>query len=278
MEDNSDIDAAEEIKRKTMEDEEPRSSATTTKEATTTTTTRLALTRYLIALSIVYFVVIIVFFYIGGMPVGNLRLQDVLTMLNPLLLVPLFYRVAWIVDPTTALHAQQPSTMHSIIFLLGVVIYVHGDGMHLAANAINRYRDVIGDGDTKDVVTFYDEELGHYYPYAGLILLHTLCIIRQYHLPFREPFPGWSSRVGLVLAGFLHGFTLFISFIEGHFGIPGVVYFGTVVAFVVLQKQQLAHNPVYVFSGTYAAMGILLTIIWAVWQKGLPEFSEVGLI
>ena len=54
-------------------------------------------------------------------------------MLNPLLLLPLVYRIA-VVDVR-----HMPSYRDHVIFLLTSVLWVHGMGLNLAANAINRF-------------------------------------------------------------------------------------------------------------------------------------------
>jgi hypothetical protein len=250
------------------------------------------LIRHLCLFTVVYFVCIVVFFFTRDVRTGLIRLQDILTMLNPLLLVPLFYVIALIdttnhtisTSTTTDPAAAIPTTMRPmgwqahLVFLLLTVIYVHGDGYHLAANAIHRYEADLATQTVKDVVYFYDEELGHYYTFTGLMGLHIFWMVRQTQWPFAEPIPGNSGRVALMAFGILHGLVLFITFIEGKFGIPALVFFLVQMVWCIIRRDRLQYDPIIVFTLSYASMGASLLIIWASWQKGFPELTEAGLI
>jgi hypothetical protein len=248
------------------------------------------LIRHLCLFAVVYFICIIVFFFTRDIRTGLIRLQDILTMLNPLLLVPLFYVIA-LIDPnnnssTTTTTDQTAMSMPippmswktHLMFLLLIVIYVHGDGYHLAANAIHRYEADFATQTVKDVVYFYDEELGHYYTYTGLMGLHIFWMVRQTQWPFAEPFPCRSGRVALMVFGVLHGLVLFITFIEGKFGIPALVFFLVQMVWCIRRRDRLPYDPIIVFTLSYAVMGALLLIIWVSWQRGFPELTEAGLI
>jgi hypothetical protein len=247
------------------------------------------LIRHLCLFAVVYFICIIVFFFTRDIRTGLIRLQDILTMLNPLLLVPLFYVIA-LIDPNnntistttttdqTAMSMPPMGWQTHLVFLLLTVIYVHGDGYHLAANAIHRYEADLATQTVKDVVYFYDEELGHYYTYTGLMGLHIFWMVRQTQWPFAEPFPSRSGRVSLTVFGALHGLVLFITFIEGKFGIPALVFFLVQMVWCIRRRDRLPYDPIIVFTLSYAVMGALLLIIWASWQRGFPELTEAGLI
>jgi hypothetical protein len=240
---------------------------------------RTPLIRHLCLFSVVYFINIVVFFFTRDVQTGIVRLQDVLTMLNPLMQLPLFYVIALIHLDDNPRHGTMMGWRSHIIFLLLTVVYVHGDGYHLAANAINRYEDDLASlPAVKDVVYFYDEELGHYYTYVGLMGLHIFWMIRQMQLPFAEPFAGRGERVALIASGILHGLVLFIAFIEGHFGIPALVFFVLMAVWCLVRRDRLAYDPIVVFTLCYAATGMLLLIVWAVWQRGFPELTAAGII
>jgi hypothetical protein len=248
---------------------------------------RTPLIRHLCLFAVVYFINIVVFFFTRDIPTGIVRLQDVLTMLNPLMQLPLFYVIALIHlddDDHQKDLRNNGTTMgwrSHVIFLLITVVYVHGDGYHLAANAINRYEDDLEASlhpAVQNVVYFYDEELGHYYTYIGLMGLHIFWMVRQMQLPFVEPFAGRGGQVALMASGILHGLVLFIAFIEGHFGIPALVFFVLMVVWCGVRRDRLAHDPIVVFTLCYAATGMLLLVVWAVWQAGFPELTAAGII
>lgn len=231
------------------------------------------LIRNLCIFTIVYFIVIVVFFFTRDVKTGLIRLQDILTMLNPLLLVPLFYVIA-LIDATEPM----PCWYSQIVFLILTVIYVHGDGYHLAANAIHRYEEDLLSQNVKDVVYLYDEELGHYYTYAGFMGLHGFWVMRQTQLPFSEPFQGSLGRVALTTFGVLHGLVLFITFVEGKFAIPAIIFFAVQVAYCLMRRDRISYDPIFVFTLAYGVTGLLLLIIWAVWQRGFPELTKAGVI
>lgn len=230
------------------------------------------LIRTLHLFSLSFFICFVVFFFTRDISTGLIRLQDVLTMLNPLILVPLFYLVH-LVDAKN----QVPNAICHIVFLLLAIVYVHGDGFHLAANAIHRYPDDLNSETVRDIVYLYDEQLGHYYPYAGLMGLHLLWLYRQEKLPFTTAM-SIGGMVGLVGSGMLHGLSLFIAFIEGKFGIPAIVFFCVVGGYSLYQRQRLGMDPIFLFSLAYAVTGLILMIVWASWQGGLPELTEAGLV
>jgi hypothetical protein len=127
-------------------------------------------------------------------------------------------------------------------------------------------------------VYFYDEELGHYYTYIGLMGLHIFWMVRQMQLPFAEPFAGRGGQVALMASGILHGLVLFIAFIEGHFGIPALVFFVLMAVWCMVRRDRLAHDPIVGFTLYYATTGMLLLVVWAVWQGGFPELTAAGII
>lgn len=245
--------------------------ATATKTSTATSSSQTSLIRTLYVFTVAFFVCIIAFFYTRDVKTGIIRLQDILTMLNPLLLIPLFY-VIFLVDVD-----QLPNARMHIVFLLVATVYIHGDGYHLAANAIHRYEEGLVGEDLQDVVYLYDEELGHYYPYSGLVGLHLLWLYRQSQLPFDETFSGCSTT-GLILFGLIHGFVLFITFIEGKFAIPAIIFFALVAAYGVFQRKRLRSDPIFLFTLAYGVTGLILMVVWAIWQGGFPELTEAGVV
>lgn len=236
------------------------------------------LRRKLCIFSLSYLVVYIGFFFTRSIKVGNIRLQDILTMINPLILVPYFYSVA-LVDENHEV-ASRPPPKHQVLFLLCTIIYVHGDGMHLAANAIHRYDEEIESEDALDVIELYDEELGHYYPYIGLMLLHIIWLVRQSMWPFerKEDLSFCRQHWSVILCGLIHGFSLFINFVEGRFAIPGIIFFVTLLAFLIVRRNRLRHDPIHLFTICFAGAGLLLFVIWGIWQKGFPELTDAGVI
>ena len=158
-------------------------------------------------------------------------------------------------------------------------------------------------GDMLNVIEIYDEQLGHWYQYAGLVLLHAIWVYRQHVLPFRSAAadalptsagsassppqrppaavaarpPPTSVSVPVLLAGVLHGVNLMFSFVEGRFAVPGLVVFILFVAVGVWKRHRLRHDPVFLFVAATGVTSTLLMIVYGSWQGGFPEFGDAGL-
>ena len=235
---------------------------------------RLLLRFWLCVYSVVFFTCHTGFFFTRNIPLGIIRVQDGLNMLNPIVLVPVYYYIGeWIGDPHT-----KPRLHHAMVFLLGVVMYVHGDGMHLAGNAINRYTTAVNvdqhdyQQHLVDVIDFYDERIGHYYTYIGIMVLQTCWILRQVQVTniattANDEEEGGkdntnnstttictSSRRSFLLfvtCSIVHGVSLFVMFVEGRCVVLGWIYYAMI----------LVGYSLYYYYQTEAAVGTTITTI-----------------
>jgi hypothetical protein len=139
-------------------------------------------------------------------------------------------------------------------FLLGAVAYTQGHGIHLAGNSVNN--DVGG-----DVAHLWDEQVGHWIWYVGLsvlvaALVHALPMLRM---------STWA-----VVAAVLAGFTWFDNTVEG-----AVPYLGIAVSIAL--GGYAWRRRVLPVAAAYA-LSLLLLVIWGTWQRGFPQFTELGWI
>jgi len=160
--------------------------------------------------------------------------------------------------------------------LLFVAFWVIGQGMHLAANSIGHLLKGMEGSDVYNLTYFYDEVLSHYLWHFGIVGLSALIIFRQWRNPFTK---GQAVSWLTYLAAIIHGFTLFVIFVEG-----GTVLLGVPFVVLVLQLflywwwRRFIHQPLLEFFFISCLVAAVLFMVWGIWWSGLPQFSEVGII
>jgi hypothetical protein len=145
------------------------------------------------------------------------------------------------------------------------VLYVHWHGIHLAANSIGN-EEVRGRA--ADVTHFWDEVFGHIEWHLGWIGLLAAVALGD-SLP-RGP-DGDTRRWQFVVAAVLLGLTLFTSSVEG--GTWWLVLTTTAV-FVIWAVRR--PRPIVVTCAAAFSIASTLIAVWAIWHRGMPQFSEVG--
>jgi hypothetical protein len=146
------------------------------------------------------------------------------------------------------------------------VVYVDGHGIHLAANDVRNYDTVTGEA--ARVAHFWDERWGHLEWHAGwFALLAVFCLAE-----LRAPGGRLDVRV-LALAAVLLGATLFTNTVEGQTWWLELLATPLFVLFAVRSRRPLARWTAVSFCLAAALIGV-----WAVWQGGIPQFSDVGWI
>jgi hypothetical protein len=150
------------------------------------------------------------------------------------------------------------------VAVLGAILYVDGHGIHLAANSIGHEELT---GDAEDVTHFWDETWGHAEWHLGwFVLIVGFCLAERARL----------VRVARPLAGLsalMLGWTLFTSTVEG-----GTWWLELAATAVLVPWALVARRPL--LSACAAAFGLaaLMIGVWALWQGGVPQFSEVDLL
>ena len=200
-------------------------------------------------------------------PYPSIHWADVLDLLTPLVLIPLY----WVLFTDSGRTARSHSA--TIVFLILAAVWVEGQAMHLAANSIS---NLLGAGTTlvHDLVHFYDEVLSHYMWHAGIFALSVLLLVYAWRAPASQAKPGWGW---VIPASLLYGITCFLAFVEGGtvpLGLPATVFI-IVGLIVVLRDRIRTHNLVGFFFVGYAVT-LLLLAAWGIAWKGFPELTEVG--
>ena len=195
---------------------------------------------------------------------------DVLDLFTPLVLIPLYWLLFQIHERCP------PSQKETLIFLIFAVFWVQGQGIHLAANSIGHLTKAYSGSKIEQLTGFYDETLSHYIWHLGLVGLSALLIYRQWHHPFTKH----RSKLKLeIVAGVVHGFNYFIDVVESATGILGVPFAAGVVLFVLVWgRQHIRQQPILAFFFVSYGIACLFFLSWGLYWRGLPEFSQVGII
>ena len=198
-------------------------------------------------------------------PYPLMKTGDVLDLLTPLVLIPLYWLLFKLEKP--------PSTRETILFLVFAALWVEGQGIHLGANSIGHMLANAQDTDTYTLTHFYDEVLSHYMWHIGLVGLTALLIWRQMQNPSAE-----TSLRESIIAAVIYGITYFIIFIEAGTVLLGLPFTILVSIVGVMRLNQLRQQPITTF---FFVAHLLATIFFAIWfirWGGFPQFSELGLI
>lgn len=206
--------------------------------------------------------------HFGPYPLMNTG--DVIDVFTPFILIPLYW-VLFQVD-----QEKTPRPGETIVFLVLATFWVAGQGMHLTANSIGHLLKEMKSSDVYTLTKFYDEVLSHYFWHFGLVGLSALLIYRQW----QHPFVGERSGLALAtLAGFIHGFSYFVTVVEARTAPLGVPFAILVTVFtLVWGRKKLREQPLLAFFFAAHLVATILFAGWAVYWGGLPEFSAVGII
>ena len=136
------------------------------------------------------------------------------------------------------------------------VLYIHGHGIHLAANSIHN------EGIEHPTVYFWDERFGHIEAVLGWFgLVAAICLAER-------PVP--MARGVLALGAAILGWTFFTSTVEGQ---TWWLELPAAAAFAVWALRE--RRPLLTACAAALALGAALIGIWAVWHGGVPEFSDL---
>jgi len=199
-----------------------------------------------------------------------LKNGDILDLFTPLVLIPVYWMLFQLSND------KKPTQVESIVFFVLAALWIEGQGMHLAANAIGHLTKGLSGNDIEILTHFLDEVLSHYLWHIGLVGLSALLIYRQWNDPFEDKLAG----VGYVVAaGIIHGFNYFLTIVEAAttaLGVPFAVL--VVISTLIWGRKKLPQQPVLIFFFVAYLVATLFFLGWGIYWGGLPEFSQVGII
>lgn len=203
-------------------------------------------------------------------PYSLIKTGDVLDLLTALILLPLY----WLLFQLKP--GELPKQGAMIAFMVFAGAWASGQGMHLSANSIGHLLAEIQGSDIYTLTHFYDEVLSHYIWHTGIVGLSALLIFRQWKHPFDELPTGLAW---VILGGLLYGLTYFSSIIEAGTAPLGIPFaLATTVIVLIWGRKGLNQKPLVAFFLVAYLLALILFAVWAIIWRGLPEFSEVGLL
>jgi hypothetical protein len=198
---------------------------------------------------------------------GLINWADVVDLLTPLILVPLYWLLLVEFMP-------RPTKGWAVVFLVFAAAWVDAHGIHLAANAIGH---LLKDqpGPARDLTEFWDERFGHYLWHTAALALSALVLFAGARSPEVRTDARWPG----IVAALVYGFALFLIGDEAGTA-PLMLTFGAafIVAAWSIRKRILASPILTMFGAGYALMIVLFAIWFVVWGGRLPQFSDLGLI
>jgi hypothetical protein len=238
---------------------------------------RLSLLTLVFAILFAVFFLLLIFFRVPFSLYPLMSYQDVLDLLTPLVLIPIY----WLLFKYEA-RGDSPLS-EEIAFMVLASLWVLGQGMHLAANSVDNLAEALANSQMLDITGsdiytltyFLDEHLSHYLWHLGILGLTALLIYREWKRPAGVK-PSWWATI---LAGFIYGFTSFCIFLEGQtvlLGLPFTV--GIVLLTLIWGRKRLTQQPILGFFFIACVVAVALFTIWGLYWGGFPQFSEVGLI
>jgi hypothetical protein len=151
--------------------------------------------------------------------------------------------------------------------VLGGILYVDGHGIHLAANSIGHEKLA---GEAERVRHFWDESFSHHEWHLGwILLLAAICLAERLS---RRPRERPRSLAVAAVTAILLGFTLFTSTVEG--ATWWLALAGTALFAVWAWKEP---RPLLVTCAAGFGLAAVLIAAYAIWQVGVPEFTDAGL-
>jgi hypothetical protein len=148
----------------------------------------------------------------------------------------------------------------AVVALVGAILYADGHGIHLSANDI-RHHELTGEA--ARVAHFWDERFGHLEWHLGWLVLLAAFYVAD------------SARVRALradaLPALLLGWALFTNTVEG--GDWGLTLAAAPI-FTIWAIARPGRATTTVAGATLLAAALIG--VWAAWQGGVPQFSEVG--
>jgi hypothetical protein len=238
---------------------------------------RLSLLPLVFAIMFAFFFLLLIFFRIPFPLYPLMSYQDILDLLTPLVLIPLY----WLLFKSAA-RGESPRA-EEIAFMVLAALWVLGQGMHLSSNSINNLIEALAKKGVIDITGtdiyrlayLLDEHLSHYIWHTGIMGLAALLIYREWQRPAGTRPLWWATALG----GLIYGFTFFCLVLEGQ-TVPLGLPFAVIITLLTLiwGRQKLGQQPLLAFFFFAFLLATLLFTGWGFYWGGFPQFTDVGLI
>lgn len=209
------------------------------------------------------------------------RLGDVVDMLTPFVLIPWYY---WLYRSAEDWAFEPASGPLTALFMVAAILFIYGQGMHLAANSISHFLGDVPGADAYAITYFYDEVFSHYLWHLGALGFAGVLLWRHYQ-PVKKGVNMWhiggQQRRLLGVAAALYGLTVALAAIEGQtvlLDLPAAILIAVLFGLFWWRQRHLPGAPVFSFLGMgYIATAVVLAG-WGLYWSGFPQFSDLGII
>jgi len=238
--------------------------------------------RWLFTYGFVYAFFQVTVAFIPGHFAGPVSRADAFDFLTPLAVIPVALAVFFKLRKAAAEgRASSRSLKWSIVlFVLGLICYVEGHGLHLSANSIDRLLGGQEDTALHQSVYIYDEVISHFIWDSGVLIIAVGLILAGTRVHF--PRLSWAQWVFLGAGAAFFGFSYTVNAIEGQTVVltfPAAVLMSLVCLWIYVRgRRRREYNVTALFFLLGFLLGALLFAYWGIAHRGFPEFSALGWI
>jgi hypothetical protein len=240
--------------------------------------------RWLFIYGFVYAFFQVVPAFLKGGFAGPVSRGDALDFLTPLAVIPVAVLLFLKLREVPGRNAQRGSTrslkVTGAVFILGLIAYVEGHGMHLSANAIDRLLHGQEGSGLYQAVYLFDEVISHFIWDAGVLIIAAGLILagRRVRYPSLSP----VQQVYLMGGACLFGFSYAVNAIEGQ-TVPLTLPAAILMIFICFwlyrrSRREGGYDAVALFFLLGFVLSGLLFAYWGIAHPGFTEFSELGWI
>jgi hypothetical protein len=221
--------------------------------------------------------------FIPGHFAGPVSRGDAFDFLTPLAVIPVALAVfnklrkAAEKDGRASFRSSKWSVA---VFVLGLICYVEGHGLHLSANAIDRLLGGQENTALHQSVYIYDEVISHFIWDSGVLIIAAGLILAGIRVRF--PRLSWAQWAFLGGGAACFGFAYAVNAIEGQTVVltfPAAVLMALICLWIYGRgRRRREHNAAALFFLMGFLLSALLFAYWGIAHPGFTEFSELGWI